>query len=354
MIVYKLAVVPGDGIGGEVVAEGVKVLEAISSFQGGFTFHFTSFEWGTDYYFKHGRMMPEDALETLKAFDAISLGAVGDPRLPDHVTLHGLLLPIRRAFDQYINLRPAYLFPGVESPLRDKKPGEIDMMVVRENTEGEYADVGGRVYQGFPSEVAVQAAVYTRQGVERVVRYAFQLARRRKRKLCSITKSNAQRFGPVLWDQVVKEVAKEYPEVEVTSLLIDAACMKFVLQPEAFDVVVASNLFGDILTDLSAAVVGGLGLAPAANLNPTRAFPSMFEPVHGSAPDIAGKGIANPLAAILTAGMMLEFLGEPAAAQRVHRAVERTLAEGKVRTPDMGGRSVTAEVGDEVVRDLTL
>jgi tartrate dehydrogenase/decarboxylase / D-malate dehydrogenase len=348
---YTIAVIPGDGVGREVVDEGIRVMETLGMQDPGLAFAFVRFDWGSEYHFRNGRMMPEDALETLATFDAIYLGAVGDPRLPDHVTLQGLLLPIRRAFDQYVNVRPAILYEGIESPLRDKKPGDIDMLVVRENTEGEYSDVGGRVYQGSDREVVIQGAMFTRWGTERILRYAFDLARQRPRKhLTSITKSNAQRHSMVFWDEVFRVVAKDYPDVQTNSLLVDAACLNFVLRPERFDVVVASNLFGDILTDLSAALVGGLGLAPAANLNPSRKYPSMFEPVHGSAPDIAGKGIANPLASILTAGMMLDFLHERAAAGLINRAVAHVLAERKVRTPDMGGHATTRQVGDEVIR----
>jgi tartrate dehydrogenase/decarboxylase/D-malate dehydrogenase len=284
--------------------------------------------------------------------DAIYLGAIGDPRLPDHLTLDGLLLPIRRGFDQYVCLRPAALYAGVPSPLAGKTPGCIDMMVVRENTEGEYAQAGGRLYRGQPNEVAIQTAIYTRAGCERVMRFAFDLARRRRRKVTSVTKSNAQGYGMVMWDEVFGDVARDYPDVATDSLLVDAACMAMVLRPERFDVVVASNLFGDILTDLSAAVVGSPGLAPSANLNPPRRFPSMFEPVHGSAPDIAGQGIANPLGAILSAAMMLEFLGETQGAARVQGAVARVLREGRARTPDLGGRARTTEVGDAVVAAL--
>jgi tartrate dehydrogenase/decarboxylase / D-malate dehydrogenase len=348
---YTIAVIPGDGVGREVVDEGIRVMETLGMQDPSLAFAFVRFDWGSEYHFRNGRMMPEDALETLATFDAIYLGAVGDPRLPDHVTLQGLLLPIRRAFDQYVNVRPAILYEGIESPLKDKKPGDIDMLVVRENTEGEYSDVGGRVYQGSDREVVVQGAMFTRWGTERIIRYAFDLARQRPRKhLTSITKSNAQRHSMVFWDEVFRVVAKDYPDVQTSSLLVDAACLNFVLRPERFDVVVASNLFGDILTDLSAALVGGLGLAPAANLNPSRKYPSMFEPVHGSAPDIAGKGIANPLASILTAGMMLDFLHERAAAGLINRAVAHVLAERKVRTPDMGGHATTRQVGDEVIR----
>ncbi|MBI2457649.1 MAG: tartrate dehydrogenase [candidate division NC10 bacterium] len=352
MPTFTIAVIPGDGVGIEVVAEGHRVLETLARRDKRLRFRFTTFGWGSAYYKTHGRMMPADGLETLRKFDAIYLGAVGDPKIPDHVTLHGLLLPIRRSFDQYANLRPAVLYPGVPTPLRDKAPGSIDMLVVRENTEGEYADAGGRVYRGFPSEVAVQTNIFTRQGTERIIRFAFEQARSRRKHLTSVTKSNAMAHSMVFWDDVFRAVAREYPDVQSSSILVDAACMNFVRRPEAFDVVVASNLFGDILTDLSAAVVGGMGLAPAANLNPTRKFPSMFEPVHGSAPDIAGKRIVNPIAAILTAGMMLDFLGAKRAAARIQKAVAAVLAEGKVRTPDLGGRSKTTEVTTAIIAHL--
>ena len=355
MATHRIAVIPGDGIGGEVVAEGIKVLEAVATLHPGLAFRWTSFDWGTEHYLRHGRMMPDDGLQTLQGYDAIYLGAIGDPRLPDHLTLNGLLLPIRRTFDQYVCLRPARLYDGVASPLAEKAPGSIDMVVIRENTEGEYAQAGGRLYVGRPGEVAIQTAIYTRAGCERVMRYAFEMARRRQRpqkKVTSITKSNAQGYGMVMWDEVFRAVARDYPDVATDSLLIDAACMAMVLRPERFDVVVASNLFGDILTDLSAAVVGSPGLAPSANLNPPREHPSMFEPVHGSAPDIAGQGIANPVAAILSAAMMLDFLGEDAAAARVEGAVARTLKAGRARTPDLGGRARTVEVGDAVVAAL--
>ncbi len=352
MPTFRIAVIPGDGVGIEVVAEGRKVLETLGRRDKRLRFRFTTFGWGSAYYKTHGRMMPADGLETLRKFDAIYLGAVGDPKVPDHVTLHGLLLPIRRSFDQYANLRPAVLYPGVPTPLRDKAPGSIDMLVVRENTEGEYADAGGRLYRGFPSEVAVQTNIFTRHGTERIIRFAFEQARSRRKHLTSITKSNAMAHSMVFWDDVFRAVAREYPDVQSSSTLVDAACMNFVRRPETFDVVVASNLFGDILTDLSAAVVGGMGLAPAANLNPTRKFPSMFEPVHGSAPDIAGKRIVNPIAAILTAGMMLDFLGAKRAAARIQKAVAAVLAEGKVRTPDLGGRSKTTEVTAAILEHL--
>lgn len=353
MVRYRIAVIPGDGVGVEVVTEGIKVLEASSKALGNFSFKFVSFGWGSEFYLKNGRMMARNALEILRGFDAIYLGAMGDPRIPDFITLE-VLLSIRRGFDQYICLRPAYLYPGVSSPIAGKGSGDIDMLVIRENTEGEYADVGGRLYKGTEDEVAVQTGVFTRKGIDRVLRYAFEASRTRnkKKKVTSVTKSNALRYSMVMWDEIFQAVAKENPDIEANSLLVDTACMNMVRKPEAFDVVVASNLFGDILTDLSATIAGGIGLAPSANLNPERRFPSMFEPVHGSAPDIAGKGIVNPIAAILTAGMMLEFLGEGKAAALVRRAVEEVLVEGKVKTPDLGGDARTSQVGDAVVQKL--
>jgi tartrate dehydrogenase/decarboxylase/D-malate dehydrogenase len=352
MPTFKIAVIPGDGVGIEVVAEGRRVLEATARREKNLHLKFTAFGWGSAYYKKHGRMMPADALDTLRKFDAIYLGAIGDPSIPDHITLHGLLFPIRQEFDQYVNVRPAYLYAGAPTPLADKAPGSIDMLVIRENTEGEYADAGGRIYRGFPDEVAVQTNIFTRHGTERIIRFAFEQARSRRKHLTSITKSNALAHSMVFWDDVFRQVARDYPGVKTTSMLVDAACMNFVRRPEAFDVVVASNLFGDILTDLSAAVVGGMGLAPAANLNPTRKFPSMFEPVHGSAPDIAGKGVVNPIAAILTGGMLLDFLGAKRAAARIQKAVATVLAEGTVRTPDLGGRSKTKEVTAAILAAL--
>jgi tartrate dehydrogenase/decarboxylase/D-malate dehydrogenase len=350
---FNIAVLPGDGIGKEVVAEGLRVLEAAGA-RWGASFALTPYEWGSEYYFQHGRMMPAAGLDMLRAADAIYLGAVGHPDIPDHTSLNGLLLPIRRTFDQYACVRPSYLYRGVRSPLAGKEPGSIDLVVVRENTEGEYAQVGGFVYHRMPEEVAIQTAVFTRRGIERVVRYAFELARRRnkKKRVASITKSNAQGYGMVLWDHAFADVAREYPDIATESLLVDAAAMNFIRRPESFDVVVASNLFGDILTDLGAIVTGSLGLAASANLNPSREYPSMFEPVHGSAPDIAGRGIANPLAAILSAGMMLEFLGVEAAARAIEEAVAATLAEGQVLTADLGGSASTSQVTDAVLSHL--
>ncbi len=339
-----IAVIPGDGVGQEVIPEALRVLDRVGQFQ------YKKFDWGGDYYFHHGRMMPADGLDQLAQTDAILLGAIGHPDIPDHVTLNGLLLPIRRTFDQYANVRPAILYPGVEGPLASRKP--IDMVVVRENTEGEYAQVGGFLYHHQPDEVAIQTAVFTRRGIDRVVRHAFELAVKRngKRKVTSITKSNAQGFGMVLWDRVFQSVAAEFPDIETESLLVDAAAMNFVRRPESFDVVVGSNLFGDILSDLSAILTGSIGLAPSANLDPTRRHPSMFEPVHGSAPDIAGRGVVNPMAAILSAAMLHDHVGLDG--RRVERAVAAVLADGKVRSADLGGSSTTRQVTDAVLARL--
>jgi tartrate dehydrogenase/decarboxylase/D-malate dehydrogenase len=353
MQTLTIAAIAGDGVGQEVVPQAKRVLEQAAR-RHSLTFVFQDFEWGASHFFRWGEMMPSGALDLLQSCDAILLGAVGHPDIPDHTTLNGLLLPIRRAFDQYANVRPAYLYPGVQSPLTGRKGGQIDMVIVRENTEGEYAQVGGFVYLAQPEEVAIQTSVFTRRGVERVVRYAFELAvkRGKKMRVASITKSNAQGYGMALWDRTFSDVATEFPAIQTESLLVDAAAMNFIRRPESFDVVVASNLFGDILSDISAIIAGSIGLAASANLDPSRRFPSMFEPVHGSAPDIAGKGVVNPLAAILSASMMLEHLEQPAAARDVEQAVAAVLAEGKVRTPDLGGASSTQEVTDAVLRKM--
>jgi tartrate dehydrogenase/decarboxylase/D-malate dehydrogenase len=353
MKTFTIAVIAGDGVGPEVTAHARRILEQVGRKQG-VTFAFQDFEWGAAHFFRWGRMMPAGAIDLLQPCDAILLGAVGHPEIPDHTTLNGLLLPIRRSFDQYANVRPAYLYPGVKSPLTGVGGGEIDFVVVRENTEGEYAQAGGFVYHCQPEEVAVQTSVFTRRGVERIMRFAFELAlqRDKKKRVTSVTKSNAQGYSMTLWDRTFQEVGAEFSDVETESLLVDAAAMNFIRQPQHFDVVVASNLFGDILSDISAAIIGSMGLAPSANLDPLRRFPSMFEPVHGSAPDIAGKGVANPLAAILSAAMMLDHLEMPAAARAVESAVAAVLAEGKARTPDLGGNSSTDEVAGAVVEKL--
>ncbi|MBL8229437.1 MAG: tartrate dehydrogenase [Bryobacterales bacterium] len=354
MKTYRIDVLAGDGIGVEVTASAMKVLTATAS-KHGFAVNYQEHDWGSDHFFRNGRMMPVNALDTLSGADAILLGAVGHPDIPDHVTLHGMLLPIRRGFDQYVNVRPAVLYEGVESPLKGYPPRDIDMVVIRENTEGEYAPIGGFVHHHHPGEVAVQTSVFTRHGCERVIRYAFELARKRnkQKRVTSITKSNAQAYSMVLWDRVFLTVANDFPDIETESLLVDAAAMNFVRRPHSFDVVVASNLFGDILSDVSAIVTGSIGLASSANLDPSRKYPSLFEPVHGSAPDIAGRGIANPLAAILSVAAMLDHLGETSAAAAVDHAVRTVLAAGKVRTPDLGGMSSTVEVQDAVIGAVT-
>jgi len=348
MATHKIAIVKGDGIGVDVVNEGMKVLDALAP-KYGITWDYTELPWSSDYYFKHGQMMPDDALVTLEDFNAVFLGAVGHPDIQDNITLDGLLLPIRRRFDQYICLRPSVLYPGVESPLSGKKPYDIDLTVIRENTEGEYLNIGGFAYHGTPNEVAVQTAVYTRMGCERAIRYAFDLARERGKKnhVTSITKSNALGYMTI-WDRTFAEVAEEYTDIDSASLLIDAACMDLIRRPEMFDVIVAPNLFGDIITDIGAIITGSMGLASSANINPDRSVPSMFEPTHGSAPDIAGQGIANPMAQILTSAMMLRHLGEDTAGADVDAAVLQLLEQGELLTPDLGGSSTTEGVGDAI------
>ena len=352
MASYDVALVPGDGVGPEVLEEAGKVLDAVASLDVALHFQYSRFPWGSGFYRETGRMMPEEGLERLRPHDAILFGAVGAPDIPDHITLNGLILPIRRGFDQGVCVRPSYLYEGVRSPLAGVGAGEIDMVVFRENAEGEYANVGGFLYTGTADEVALQTSVHTRRGTERIIRAAFEYARKRgkMRKVTSVTKSNAMAYGMVFWDRVFQEVAVRYPDITTESLLVDRACMDFIRQPQQFDVVVASNLFADILTDIGAIITGSMGLAPSANINPDGLYPSMFEPVHGAAFDIAGKGVANPLGAILAAGMMLEHLGEGAAAQKINGAVERNLREGRVRTPDLGGSATTSQVGDEIVR----
>lgn len=349
---YRVALLPGDGIGQDVIAEGVETLTLLAENRGDFRLELESFDWSCAYYLQHGRMMPSDALKTLEEFDAIYLGAVGFPGVPDHESLWGMLLPIRQSFDLYVNIRPIRLLPGTEGPLRGRGADDINFVCIRENTEGEYAGVGGRLRQGAPDEVALQTSVYTRPATERIIRYAFELARREgRRKVTSATKSNAQQYGMVFWDEVHAAVAAEYPDIATEKWHIDALAARFVTHPQTFDVVVASNLFGDILTDIGGALQGSLGIPPSANLHPdpaTRRGPALFEPVHGSAPDIAGKGIANPIAAIWSAQLMLEYLGERDAAASLMRAIETVTAAGQVRTPDLGGRATTHEMGEAV------
>jgi tartrate dehydrogenase/decarboxylase/D-malate dehydrogenase len=346
---YRIAAIPADGIGKEVIAAGLEVLRVLEERDGGFRLKVEQFDWGSDYYRRHGRMMAEDGLERLKSFDAIYFGAVGAPDIPDHVTLWGLRLPICQGFDQYANVRPARILPGITSPLRGRNAGDLDWIIVRENSEGEYAGNGGRVHRGLPEEVATETSVFTRVGVTRVIRFAFEIARSRARKkLTVVTKSNAQRHGMVMWDEIAAEVARDFPEVEVDKELVDAMTTRMVLKPQSLDTVVATNLHADILSDLAAALAGSLGIAPTANLDPSRRFPSMFEPIHGSAFDITGKGIANPVASFWTAVMMLEHLGEKEAGARLMAAVERVTSDKALHTPDLGGTATTAQVTEAV------
>ncbi len=349
---YNIAVIPGDGIGKEVAPEGVRLLDTVAHISGSFKLKYQYFPWGCEFYVSTGRMMAEDGLKILKSFDAIYFGAVGFPTVPDHISLRGLRLPICQGFEQYVCYRPSELIPGIKSPLADKKVGDIDFVVIRENTEGEYIGAGGRAHHNLNSEVAVETSVFTRTGIERVVRYSYQLAQSRRKHLVSATKSNAQQHSMTFWDEIVNEVGEEYPEVKLERVLIDALSARFVLRPESLDVVVASNLFGDILTDLGAAIVGSMGLAPSGNINPKRTYPSMFEPVHGSAPDIVGKGIANPIAMIWCGAMMLDFIGEKQAAQMIHTAIKATTGERKVLTPDLGGNARTTQVTDAIIEKL--
>jgi tartrate dehydrogenase/decarboxylase/D-malate dehydrogenase len=345
---HRIASIPADGIGLEVIPAGLQVLHALAERTGDFVLDVESFPWGSDYYRETGRMMPEDGLETLKRFDAIFFGAVGDPELPDDITLWGLRLKICQGFDQYANIRPTRVLPGLTSPLRDVAPGDIDWVIVRENSEGEYAGHGGRAHRGHPEEVATETAIFTRAGVTRIMRTAFEIAARRPRRLLTVvTKSNAQKHGMVFWDEIAAEVARDYPTVTWEKELVDAMAARMVRRPRSIDTVVATNLHADILSDLAGAVAGSLGVAPTANLDPSRRFPSMFEPIHGSAFDIAGKGVANPVATFWTAAMMLEHLGEEAAAKRLMAAVERVCADG-VLTADVGGKATTAEVTEAV------
>ncbi len=352
MTTHKIAVIAGDGIGPEVIDEGIKVLNAVAAKDGSFKFEFTHFPWGCEYYKENGYMMPADGIETLSKFDAIFLGAVGAPGVPDHISLWDLLLIIRKSFDQYINLRPVKLLKGAPCPLKDAKVEDIDMVFVRENTEGEYAGSGSWLFKGKENEVVIQDGVFSRKGCERVIRYAYELAKSQGKSLTSISKANALNYSMVFWDQIFAEVGKDYPEVKTYSYLVDAASMFMDKDPKRFEVVVTSNLFGDILTDLGAAIAGGMGLAAGANLNPERKFPSMFEPIHGSAPDIAGTGKANPLATVWSASQMLDFFGHEDWGKRLIDIIEEVLTEEKVLTPDLGGTATCSEVGDEVVRKI--
>ena len=346
---FTIAVIAGDGIGKEVVPEGIRVLEA-TGVRFGFKFDWHFFDWSCETYLSTGKMMPADGLTQLRQFDAIYLGAVGRPDVPDHISLWGLLIPIRRSFQQYVNLRPVRLFEGVETPLKNRRPDEIDFIIVRENNEGEYSNIGGRIYEGTKAETVIQQSIFTRHGVDRVLRFAFELARTRKKHLTSATKSNGIIHTMPFWDECFHRMGAEYPDVRTDQYHIDILTAHFVRHPDWFDVVVGSNLFGDILSDLGPAVAGSIGMAPSANLNPEKEFPSMFEPVHGSAPDIAGKGIANPIGQIWSGALMLRHLGESMAAQAVEEAIAETLARSTVRTPDIGGNASAAELGGAIAQ----
>lgn len=346
---HSIAAIPADGIGPEVIAAGIAVLESLSKRLGDLAFDITTFDWGSDYYRRHGVMMPADGLATLKPFDAIYFGAVGAPDLPDHITLWGLRLPICQGFDQYANVRPTRILPGVKTPLRDVGPGDLDWVIVRENSEGEYSGIGGRAHRGMPEEVATEVSIFTRVGVTRIMRYAFTLAQARPRKLLTVvTKSNAQRHGMVMWDEIAAEVSAEFPDVTWDKMLVDAMTVRMTLHPKSLDTIVATNLHADILSDLAGALAGSLGVAPTANIDPERRFPSMFEPIHGSAFDITGQGIANPIASFWTASQMLEHLGEAEAARRLMRAIEQVCSAG-ILTPDVGGTATTQQVTDAVI-----
>ncbi len=353
MKTYHIAVIAGDGIGPDVMNEAKKVLAAVSELDGSMEFVFTDFPWGCRYYLENGRMMPEDGIEILRGYDAILLGAVGYPGVPDHISLRELLLRIRHDFDEYINLRPVRLLKGADCPLKGIRPEDVNMTFVRENSEGEYSGQGAWLYRDTPNEVVIQDGVFSRKGTERVIRYAFELARKEKKSLTSISKGNALNYSMVFWDSIFKEVGEEYPDVEKRSLLVDAAAMFMVRDPKRFEIVVTSNLFGDILTDLGAAIAGGMGLAAGANINPERKFPSMFEPIHGSAPDIAGTGKADPLAAVWSASQLLDHFGYEAWGARIIEAIELLLTEHKEDlTPDQGGSAATSGCGDALIRVL--
>ena len=344
---YKIATIPGDGIGKEVVPEGIKAVETAAR-KFGFSVSWKNFDWSCETYAKTGRMMPEDGLEQMRPYDAVFLGAVGYPGVPDHVSLWGLLIPIRRGFHQYVNLRPVKLLQGMQATVKNFEPGSIDFYVVRENTEGEYSEIGGRLYKGSADELAIQETVFTRRGCDRIMRYAFELAKTRKKHVTSATKSNGIIYTMPFWDERFATIAKDYPDIKTDQFHIDILTAHFVRHPDWFDVVVGSNLFGDILSDLGPAVVGSIGIAASGNLNPEREYPSMFEPVHGSAPDIAGNGIANPIGQIWSGAMMLRHFGETEAADAIERAIEMVLAGGGPRTPDIGGKATTKELGEAI------
>jgi tartrate dehydrogenase/decarboxylase/D-malate dehydrogenase len=350
---FRIAVIAGDGIGREVIPAGMAALEAVTR-GSGTSLAFTEFAWGCEFYRKHGRMMEEGALDQLAKFDAIYLGAIGAPSVPDHIAVWDLILPIRQRFDQYVNLRPMRLLPGLASPLANRTPAHIDMVCVRENSEGEYAGLGGRVHVGTPHEVGVQTGLFTRHGIDRIVRYGFQIAAGRPRRmLASATKSNALQHSMVLWDEVAENARVDFPAVSFRKYHVDALAARMVTHPDTVDVIVASNLFGDILTDLGSAISGSLGVAPGGNINPERRYPSMFEPIHGSAPDIAGKGIANPIGAIWAGALMLDHLGRRDLHDRLLGAIERVVASGKVRTPDLGGKANTKEMSDAIAGEIS-
>lgn len=349
MKTYRIAAIPADGIGPEVINAGLEVLDAVARRTGQFDFDVTSFDWGSDYYKTHGQMMPADGLDQLKPFDAIFFGAVGAPDVPDHITLWGLRLPICQGFDQYANIRPTRVLPGIKSPLRNVDHDDLDWMIIRENSEGEYSGSGGRVHEGYPNEVATEISVFTRSGVTRIMRYAFAMAASRPRKLLTVvTKSNAQRHGMVMWDDIAAEVATEYPDVTWDKMLVDAMTVRMTLDPQSLDTIVATNLHADILSDLAGALAGSIGVAPTANIDPEGRFPSMFEPIHGSAFDITGKGIANPVATFWTAALMLDHLGQDQAAKMVMTAIEQVCAKG-ILTPDVGGKATTRDVTGAVI-----
>ena len=352
MATYRIAVIAGDGIGKEVIPAGMAAIDAATR-GSDVKLSFTEFPWGCEFYVANHRMLDEDAFEQLATFDAIYLGAIGAPTVPDHISAGDMILPLRKVFEQYVNLRPMRLLPGLSSPLANRSPADIDMVCVRENSEGEYAAVGGRLHVGTPHEIAEQTAIFTRHGIERIVRYAFEIAAKRPRRMLqSATKSNALRYGMVLWDEVAEGVSKDYPSVDFRKYYVDAIAARMVTHPGTLDVIVASNLFGDILTDLGAAISGSLGIAPGANINPERDHPSMFEPIHGSAPDIAGKGVANPIGAIWAGAMMLDHLGHKDLHDRIVGAIERVVASGKSRTPDLGGSATTTELANAIRAEI--